>query len=371
MHVLHFCATSVEGDYFRNLANGLVKKGVTVSLVELGAYKPPSWLEEGSSVRYFNLGSQGKAGLLAAAIKLVRLMRREKVDILHSHLYEAGLVSMAANAIYKKPVYVYMRHHTSVVRMLGRGIHVKLDKLMAERADHRLTVSNAAKAYMRDVDDIRKPIDVIHIGFDFDKFAPDPEARKTVREEFGFDEADIVVGYVGTFAPGKGHPQLAKAFTSAAKHEPRLRLLFLGSGDMRETRDIIDKAGLSDKVVWAGWRNDTPACLNAMDIFVQPSLSEAFSQVLIEAMGTGLPVIATTVGEAKDVISHDETGILIDPDSPDQIAEALKRVIADPSFRERLSLAARVSVRSRYDSEPMVTKHYDLYLKWMRERYKK
>ena len=122
-----------------------------------------------------------------------------------------------------------MRHHTSVVRLLGSSLHIAADKWMAEKADHVMTVSEAAKRYMTDVDKIRRDdIDVVYLGFDFDKYAPDAEQRDAVRREFSFTGNDFVIGYVAAFTPGKGHLQLIQAFTEIAEKVPSAKLLLKG-----------------------------------------------------------------------------------------------------------------------------------------------
>lgn len=364
MHVCHFCETSVRGEYFRNIAAGLTHKGVKVSLLELGPPDPPGWLHELPNVKYFGLGVKGKAGYPLAVLRLARLLRNEGVDILHTHLFNAGLIAAAAKALYRRTVYVYMRHHTSVVRMLGTSVHVKLDKWIAERADHLLAVSNAGRNYMREVDGISAKIDVVYLGFDLDKFSPNAADRKKIREEFGIADTELVVGYVANFAPGKGHLQLIEAFAKIVQDVPEARLFLVGKGRSDEIADAIDKFGLTDKVVFAGWRDDISACLNAMDIFVQPSLSEAFSQVLVEAMGVELPVVATDVGGANEVIENEENGILILPGEPDTIYSNVLRLFRDPEFSKRIAVAGRRTVLERYTVENMVDSQFGLYKEW-------
>jgi len=365
MHVCHFCETSVEGAYFRNIAEGMIKKGVDVSLVELGPHKPPKWLPEVPKAKYFSLGINGRSSYPLAVWRLSRLLKREKVDILHTHLFDAGLIAAMTRQIWRKPVYVYMRHHTSVVRMLGTKLHVAADKWMAERADRLVTVSNAAREYMKLTDGIKKKIDVVYLGFDFDKIAPDPAARERTRREFSFDENDFVIGYVANFAPGKGHLQLVDAFADISKEIPEARLLFVGSGRLPQVDEAVEKHSLREKITFAGWREDVVACLNAMDLFVQPSLSEAFSQVLIEAMGVGLPAIATKVGGASEVVVHGESGILIEPGSTDSITREVLGLFDQADRRKQIAVAGQRSVRENFNTERMVTTQFNLYKNWL------
>ena len=365
MHVCHLCDSSVEGDYFRNITAGLTRNGVRVTLVELGYGSPPTWMAEFPNTKYFSLRAPGKIHYALAVGRLSRLLRNEEIDILHTHLFYSGLIGVFAKRLHRKSIFALMRHHTGVVRMLGSRFHVAADKWMAKKADHVMTVSRAARAYMLDVDGIRRDdIEVVYLGFDFENLSPNEEYRIRVRREFGFDANDFVVGYVGNFAPGKGHIQLVEAFAKIISQIPNARLFFIGRGMLPEVEIAAAKLPVG-KVIFTGWRNDISACLNAMDIFVQPSLSEAFSQVLIEAMGVGLPVIATDVGGAREVIEDGVNGILIEPHDTNAIRQAVLRLHNDRELLEHLSEAGSKSVRERFTAKHMVERQFELYEQWL------
>ncbi|HVF47853.1 MAG TPA: glycosyltransferase family 4 protein [Pyrinomonadaceae bacterium] len=368
MHVCHFCDTTFETDFFRNIVGGLTSRGVTVSLVELGPGPPPTWLGQFSGVEYLNLGASNKILYLSAAYRLSRFLSSKNVDILHTHLFFAGIIGLLAKRLRPKAIVALMRHHTSVVRMLGSRVHIAADKWMAEKADHVMTVSEAARLYMREIDGIaRDDIEIVHIGFDFEKVAPRSDLRLRVRDEFGFGADDFVIGYVGNFVPGKGHLQLVHAFEQVSKEISTARLFLVGGGMLSDVHSAAEGLG-PNRVIFAGWRDDVPACLNAMDLFIQPSLSEAFSQVLIEAMGTGLPVIATDVGGAPEVIDNGENGILIEAGRADTIAAQIRRVYYDMDLRTRLAAAGRRSVVERFTAERMVDRLFTLYSGWLTDK---
>jgi len=368
MHVCHICDSSVQGDYFRNIAAGLTLKGVRVSLVELGPGTPPTWLSDIPGVSYRSLEAAGKLQYPLAVKGLARFLRDENVDILHTHLFYSGLIGVLTKRLHRQTIIAMMRHHTSVVRMLGSRFHVRADRWMAEKADKVLTVSNAAKAYMLDVDHIdRDDIEVVHLGFDFEKLSPNAEDRDPVRREFGFADNDLVIGYVANFARGKGHIQLIEAFEKIAGKIPNARLLFAGRGELDEVNAAVAKFS-PEKIILVGWQNDISTCLNAMDIFVQPSLSEAFSQVIMEAMGVGLPVVATNVGGAGEIIESGVNGVLIEPNDVSAIADEVIRLSGDPELRQRLGRAARKTVTENFTAEQMVERQFALYERWLAKK---
>ena len=365
MHVCHLCDGSLEGDYFRNMAAGLTEKGVRVSLIELAPGRSPTWLPSVEGVSYLSLWASGKAHYPGAVRKLASYLKEERVDVLHTHLFYSGLVGVLTKRLQRTTQVALMRHHTSVVRMLGSRLHVAADKWMAMKADHVLTVSNAARDYMRDVDGITRAIDVVHLGFDIERIAPDTEARERIRAEFGFADDDIVIGYVAGLLPGKGHVQLIEAYTKIHRSLPNARLFLIGKGKLGEIDDAIGRLGLGRRITFAGWRSDVPACLNAIDIFVQPSLSEAFSQVIMEAMGTGLPVVATNVGGANEAIESGRNGVLIEPNDIAAIVEHVVRLGRDAKERELLGNAAQQKVAEHFTADKMVDEQYELYRKWL------
>lgn len=367
MHVCHFCDTSVESDYFKSIAAGLTQAGIRFSLIELGSGNPPKWLREMPDVSYLTLNAGSKFQYPRAVKNLSRYLTENEVDILHTHLFFAGLIGVLAKRRNPKTIVALMRHHTSVVRMLGSRLHIAADKWMAEKADHVMAVSQAVRDYMMKVDGIRRnDIEVVYLGFDFEKMSPDREERARVRSEFGFGDDDLVIGYVGNFAKGKGHVQLIKAFSKITKENPDAKLFFIGRGMLDQVKEAASEFS-SDRIIFAGWRDDVAACLNAMDIFVQPSLSEAFSQVLVEAMGVGLPVIATDVGGAAEVIDDGVNGILIKPNDVAAIADNVVALYRDSDLRNKIGAAGRKSVSERFTTERLVDRHLELYRNWIAE----
>lgn len=362
MRVCHLCDGSVAGDYFRNITAGLTARGIELLLVELGSGTAPSWLAQFPGVKYRSLDAMGSRKIFSARKKLAELVRSEKIDILHTHLFYSGLAAAFAKKQLGSTAFTMMRHHTGVVRMLGSAFHVRADKWMAEKADRVMTVSEAARQYMLDVDGIRRDdIEVVYLGFDFEQMSPNAEKRAATRTEFGFADDDLVIGYVANFAAGKGHVQLISAFDEIKRQIPNAKLILAGRGKLKEVEDTVGRLGLGRRITFAGWRDDAASVYNAMDFFVQPSLSEAFSQVLIEAMGCGLPVIATKVGGAGEVIDDGVNGLLIEPDDPKAIVDSIIKLAGDDGLRSKMAESGMSSVRERFSAATMIDRHVELY----------
>jgi glycosyltransferase involved in cell wall biosynthesis len=365
MLVCHMSDGSLAGHYFRNIADGLTKAGIGLLLVDIGTAPAPTWLPDYPGVRYRSLGAIRKAGYLPAAVKLARLLNAEKVDILHTHLFYSGLIGVLARKLARKTKVVLMRHHTSVVRLMGSRLHVAADRWMAEQADHVLVVSEAGRRYMLEVDGIaREDIEVVHIGLNVKSIGPDRNLRTSTRREFGFADDDFVIGYVGNLLPRKGHIELVEAFGKINAEVANAKLLLVCRGKLDEVNAAIARMPQPGRVILAGWRDDSTACYNVMDVFVQPSLSEAFSQVLLEAMAVGLPAVATDVGGAREVIESGENGMIVPPGDPASIAREAISFYRDPDKRARFRAAARKRIATDFTSEKMIERHIELYRRW-------
>jgi glycosyltransferase involved in cell wall biosynthesis len=149
---------------------------------------------------------------------------------------------------------------------------------------------------------------------------------------------DIVITCVAELHPRKGHKYLLRAFTRLQKTIPRLQLLLVGNGLLK--KELTERYGDNPGIHFLGWRNDIPAILKASDIFVLPSLKEAFGLVILEAMASGLPVIATRSGGIPDIIEEDKSGYLIAPGSSEVIENAIKTVLLNPDQKQDVAKEA-------------------------------
>lgn len=184
--------------------------------------------------------------------------------------------------------------------------------------------------------------------------------------EAGFPPDALVVGTVLRMETVKDPMNLARAFVAALARRPdlwpRLRLAMVGSGRLHDdVRAYLRDTG-TDALAWLpGHRDDTPEILRALDLFVLPSRAEGISNTILEAMATGLPVIATRVGGNPDLVVEGETGTLVPPENPEALADAILAYAADPALRQRHGARARELVEERYTLDRMVQQYMDVY----------
>ena len=217
------------------------------------------------------------------------------------------------------------------------------------RAGARFTsVSQAGRRQLHE--DAGVPLDHIEVlpnGIDLPRFSSAPaDSRQRSRSEFHFSEGDFVVGIVGSLTPVKRHDALIRAVARAGRSLPHLRLLVVGDGPLRTVLHAqAQKQEVEDRIRFAGRREDVPALLAAMDAYVCSSESEGMSNALLEAMATGLAVIATDVGDHSVIIRHKVDGLIVKSGSSVELADALMTLACTRHLRARLAAASRVRAR--------------------------
>jgi glycosyltransferase involved in cell wall biosynthesis len=198
-------------------------------------------------------------------------------------------------------------------------------------------------------------------GVDTEKFRPDIGAGQSCRKELGIKADEMVIGSVGRLAPVKDYPTFLRAAATALAKIPGSKLLLVGDGASRqELEDLAVTLGINDRVIFAGARKDIPALLNAMDIFVLPSISEGLSNTILEAMSTGISVIATDVGGNAEIIINNETGALTPVSDHIKLANEILSM-ADERKRALMGCKGRNRVLEYFSIQRMVSDYEKLY----------
>ncbi len=367
MKVCHFIGTSIKGQYFQNIAESLPSNGVELIFIGLRDTEEPTWLRNLPGVKFYGLASTSKKMFPQAAVRLGRILKKEKVDILHVHLFEGGIVGIPAARMARVRHLVYTRHHSDLVHRIGKNYHIWIDRWTAKRSEKVIAVSDAVKKFMVESDFIAsKKIEVVHLGFNFSKSNPSKETIEKVRSELGL-ENKLVIGCIASFHELKGHKYLIAAFEKIVRKYPESALLLLGGGKRDELIEYISNLGLTERVVFGGYREDVTDCIGAMDLVVHPSLSEAFSQVIIEVMGVGTAIVATDVGGAREVIEHGINAMLISPANSKEIEETVDGLLASKSLRQEIGEKGKSSVREKFTVDRMNREHLRIYNELMNQ----
>ena len=206
----------------------------------------------------------------------------------------------------------------------------------------------------------------IYNGVDAQRFAPVARRAMIPGCPFGDDGGLCLIGTVGRMLTVKAQPLLARAFVRALQLQPALRssarLVLVGEGPLRaECEAVLDAAGCRELAWLPGGRGDVPAVMQGLDLFVLPSLAEGISNTILEAMASGLPVVATDVGGNADLVADGLSGSIVPPGDVEALAAALLQWAADPARRREAGRRGRATVEQRFSLPAMVDAYRRVY----------
>lgn len=265
---------------------------------------------------------------LCTLVALVRLMRRERPHIVHTHTAKAGQVGRLAAFLTGVPVIVHT-FHGHVFRgyfgPLKTRFFILLERLAARLSDAILTVSERLR---EDLIAFRiappQRIHVVPLGLPLEPFADLEGVRGALRRELGCWTDTPLVGIIGRLVPIKNHDLFLEAARQVAQALPQARFLIVGDGERRaELEALAARLGLGEAVHFTGWRTDLPTLYADLDVVVISSRNEGTPVSLIEAMAAGVPVVSTAVGGVPDLLQEGRLGRLVPPDDATALAEAI------------------------------------------------
>jgi glycosyltransferase involved in cell wall biosynthesis len=294
-----------------------------------------------------------------AFANLVRLIRRERPDVVHTYLLNACLYGRLAAIVAGVPAIFAAEQN---VYREKRRRHALLERLLATRTARVVACCRTvAEAYRRQVGVAAAKVAVVYNAVQFEP-EPDIDQRRIARRRLGLDDDTFVVGNLGRLTEQKGHTVLLEATARLAKRHRGLAVLIAGEGPLRRRlEDQAERLGMARRVHLLGLRRDRATLYGAMDAFALPSRWEGLSLALVEAMGAGRPVVATTVGGNPEVVEHERSGLLVPPDNPNRLEAALESLLVDPARAGRLGRRAAREVRARFAIEQHVRQIAELY----------
>ncbi|HEX6418413.1 MAG TPA: glycosyltransferase family 4 protein [Acidimicrobiales bacterium] len=286
-----------------------------------------------------------------ALFELVRLFRRLRPSIVHTHTPKPGVYGRVAARLAGVPVVVNTVHGLYALPedpWPKRAAVYGMERLAATCSHAELLVNAEDRDTLRRLRVPEDRLTVIGNGIDLDRFDPasvDADDRAAARRELGASsDADVVVGLVGRQVREKGYPDVFQAAASLRDRHPELRFAVIGP----EEPDKVDALTAADRrlaadagVRFLGARDDVPRLYAAMDVFVLASHREGFPLSPMEASAMGVPAVVTDIRGCRQVVDDGATGLLVPPRDPGALAASISRLAADPALRQRLGSAAR------------------------------
>jgi len=193
-------------------------------------------------------------------------------------------------------------------------------------------------------------VEVVREGVDLARFGARATDRAACRAKWGLTDGDTVVTSVARLGVMKGLDNLLLAAPRVLERHPSVRFVLAGEGDQRERlTELRDHLGLGERVRLLGHVDDVPSLLAASDVVCHPSLADGLPNAIVEAMASGVPVVASDVGGIPEIVRHEATGLLVPPHDIKRIAGALNRLLDTPDLGARLAAQARLDASARYD----------------------
>ena len=307
-----------------------------------------------------------------ALLRLIRLLRKREYDVVHVHTPVAQVLGRIAAKVTGVPIVLYTSHgfqfHDSR-SWWARKIIIEIERRLARWTNVILTQSmeDAESAVQHGIGS-RDQVIWIGNGVQLERFRPGP-TDMSVREEFNLEAHHRVVGFIGRIVREKGVVELIEAMSRVIARFPSAKLLIVGDtlssdGDTAAKKivhDAIRALELQEEVRFAGMRDDVPRLLRAMDVFTLPSWREGMPRSIIEAMATGLPVVATDIRGCREEVVHGETGLLVPPKRSDRLADAILTLISDPQRADEMGARGRQRALEWFDERKVVQRQISLY----------
>lgn len=287
------------------------------------------------------------------ALELMRIIRRERVDVVHTNLYAGETWGRLAALLTRTPI---VTHKRGMPYKSRKPVNVLVDWVL-NMLSRRIIVVN--RTIQRELQRLQwlpdEKFSVIFPGIEPGRWvrASDEEVGQ-LRKELGL-EGKLVVTNVGRLRELKGQHHLVQAAPHILRECPDARILLVGHGFLEDQlRAAVKDLGLQDKVLLLGSRSDVRQLLSLTDVFVLPSLSEASPVVLMEAAFAGVPSVATWVGGVPEVVRDGDTGLLVPPGNPRALATSVVRLLLDAPLRSRMSTMATEWAHEAFDIERTV-----------------
>ncbi|NLO75183.1 MAG: glycosyltransferase family 4 protein [candidate division WS1 bacterium] len=299
--------------------------------------------------------------MLASARPVYRVMRglrNGRADLVHTNTLKGHLLGGLAARLARLPLIWHVRDLLEEGQ--GRALLLQAARTLRPR------VIAISEAVARQFDGLSLRVDLIPNGVPLERFTPG-EAPESLREEWSLRPEECVIVCVGRLTPWKGHRTLLRAFAEVLQECPECHLLVVGEVAFwsqeygQELHELAERLELGDRLIWTGFRPEIPEILRLSDFLVLPSRDEPFGRVLVEAMAVGKPVIATSSGGAPEIVLPEETGLLVPPEDPEALAEAMVRMAKGSDLRQKWGQTGLERAAQHFDVRRVVAQVQGVY----------
>lgn len=301
---------------------------------------------------------------LRGAVHLGRSLLRHRIQILHSHMFRASLFASPLARLLRVPVVIDTSHGREFWRS-GWKKSFRIDRFVARQVDYTIAVSCSTARYLIEQKRLNpKKVQVICNGVNLERHNRSTASKAEIRRLLNLDQKAPLLIVVGRLEPQKGHRILLEAMPAIRKEFPAVQLVCLGEGSLRPVLEqMVKSKDLESTVQFAGYQEDISRWLECADLSVLPSLYEGLPMAALESLAAECPIVATAVDGTPEVVVPGETGLLVPPGDPEQLAGAIVQMLRRPELAREMGKRGRQLVLDQFSVERMVRRTEALYLK--------
>lgn len=299
---------------------------------------------------------------LADILKLRRIIKDHNIDIIHCHRGKDHWIAAAASFTLKNsPPIIRTRHVVTPVKnhLFNRWLYSRL-------TDYIIAVSRKSLESFGELSEIIKSKSkIIYSSVDQEKFNPTKRNDRLRKELGATSENTKLIGLVGRIQKIKGQKYFIRAAKNIAEQIPDVKFLTIGKGfeyKIQQLKNEAEELGINDKINFIGYREDIASIIGSLDVGVVCSLgSEGSSRITYEYMASGVPVVATKVGGIPEVIRDGENGLLIEPKNPDQISDAVIKILKSPDLKTKFTNNSLKLIQEKFTRQRWINEILEVY----------
>ncbi|MBA2734773.1 MAG: glycosyltransferase [Acidobacteria bacterium] len=369
LKVLHFISFAGRSPFFCAVAEHANRDDFEIIVASLSPTGPLLDDMKERGIQTFALDCTRRAQYPRAVFRLAAWLRRERIDVIQTHLFDASLVGLMAARLARTPLSIFTGHHSHEIPLYRRRALLWADCLSSRWLSHHVIAHSVdmKEIFVQYEGVPPEKIAVIPLGFELDRWNPSTAGRERVRTELSLG-GKVVFGAVGRMYWIKDYPTLFKAFAPIAAKMRETMLLVVGDGQDREQLErLARELSLEERIIFTGQRSDIVDVLSAVDVFVHPSLAESFGQVIVEALALGKPVVSTDVGVSREIIENGVNGFLVPTGNSAALQEAMEKILRLRDGWEEMGRNGQKRVQG-FAVEKIEPAFEAQYVAWLKER---
>jgi glycosyltransferase involved in cell wall biosynthesis len=297
-----------------------------------------------------------------SALKVSRLVKSEKVDIVQCHSGHAQSIGILSKLFYKQVKLITVRR---VDFNIKKNLLSRI-KYTTNLIDKIVCVSHNIKNVLIQDGIPEEKLEVIHSGVDLNRFKF-PNKSSNIRKEYNLGDDDILIGTVAAFVGHKDYNNLIHSAKIVLQSFPRVTFIAVGDGnELKQMKELTKQLVIEDNFIFTGYREDVLDLLHSFDIFVLASKKEGLGTSVLDAQAAGLPIVATNAGGIPEMIENGVNGLLVEKQNSGALANGILKLISDADLIKKISSGAKISVE-KFDIRNTMNKNLILYRKLIDE----